>query len=163
GYHTGYIYDPLDNLRCVQQFTQKRCFAYDSLSRLIRVGNPEQGINNSLPPYTDPYTGNNGWSTAYSYDPNGNLASKTVARNITTNYTYDALNRNTGINYINDPQAKSVSRVYDGAVNGKGRFFFQWTQEGGANATRDSVESYDAMGRPLQKWQNFGSGSNWGP
>lgn len=98
-YVTTYIYDPMNNLRHVNQSGQGRWFSYDSLSRLIRARNPEQNCNSNLPPHTDPFTGGNCWSTAYSYDANGNLASKTDARNITTSYDYDGLNRNTKVNY----------------------------------------------------------------
>ena len=95
---TSYLYDALDNLRKVTQGGQKRWFAYDSLSRLIRAKNPEQADNSALS-HTDPLTVHNGWSMAYKYYPNGNLKEKTDARNIKTSYEYDALNRNTVTNY----------------------------------------------------------------
>src|SRR5499426_1826447 len=70
GYQTDYLYDPLGNLRKVTQGEQVRSFSYDSLSRLIRVRNPEQSCNSNLPPHTDPFTGGSCWATAYSYDSN---------------------------------------------------------------------------------------------
>jgi len=159
---TSYLYDVLGNLRKVTQGAQARWFAYDSLSRLIRVKNPEQDVNGNLPPHTDPVTGGSGWAMAYSYDANGNLSQRIDARGVVANYSYDALNRHTGVDYINGSQPRSIRSVYDGAVNGKGRFFFQWTQEGGVNSTRDSIESYDVLGRPRVRWQNFWRGSDWG-
>ena len=87
---TLYQYDTLDNLVKVSQESpqgnQYRYFMYDSLSRLIRARNPEQGINTNLPAATDPITGNSQWTMAYLYDNNSNLTQKTDARNITTSY-----------------------------------------------------------------------------
>ena len=156
GYQTDYLYDALDNLRKVTQGAQTRWFAYDSLSRLIRVKNPEQNVNSSLPAHTDPVTGGSGWSMAYSYDANGNLTQRIDARGITTNYFYDALNRNWGIDYINGSQASNVVRVFDGAVNGKGRLHWDRTQEGGlrkgsVHVTANAIDSYDALGRPAHE------------
>ena len=166
-YDTTYLYDPLGNLRRVTQGAQARWFAYDSLSRLIRVRNPEQNCNPNLPPHTDPYTGGNCWSTAYSYDASGNLTQRIDARGIETKYYYDVLNRNWGIDYINGSQKSNVARVFDGAVNGKGRLYWDRTQDGGTqemgtNVTSNAIDSYDALGRPLQKRQHFWQGSNWG-
>jgi len=168
GYQTDYLYDALDNLRKVTQGAQTRWFAYDSLSRLIRARNLEQHCNPNLPPHTDPFTGASCWSTAYSYDANGNLTQRIDARGIETKYYYDGLNRNWGIDYINGSQKSNVARVFDGAVNGKGRLYWDRTQEGGtqelgANVTMNLTDGYDALGRPLQKRQHFWQGANWGP
>jgi YD repeat-containing protein len=144
-YETTYEYDAVDNLRRVIQGAQTRTFVYDSLSRLTSATNPESG------------------TVTYKYDENGNLTEKTDAREIVTKYYYDALDRNTNIEYINGSQINRVAKVYDRAVNGKGRFFFQWTEEGTTRVSRDSIESYDPLGRPLVKWQHFGRGeSDWG-
>lgn len=72
---TEYSYDPLGNLLQVVQGGQTRTFTYSSLSRLLSANNPESGI------------------FQYAYDSNGNLTAKTDARNISTTFTYDALNR----------------------------------------------------------------------
>ncbi len=167
-YDTLYLYDALDNLRKVTQGAQTRWFAYDSLSRLIRAKNPEQNTNGSLPAYTDPLTGNSGWSMAYSYDANGNLTQRIDARGIEAKYYYDALNRNWGIDYINGSQKSNLVRVFDGAVNGKGRLYWtrtqkDGTQEIGTNVTADTIDSYDALGRPLQYRQHFWQGGGWSP
>jgi YD repeat-containing protein len=81
-YETDYQYDALDNLLGVTQKGggsqanwRMRTFVYDSLSRLRSATNPESG------------------TLLYSYDPNGNLISKTDARGIQTTMQYDALNR----------------------------------------------------------------------
>src|SRR6266542_3471458 len=167
-YDTTYLYDALGNLRKVTQGAQTRWFAYDSLSRLIRSKNPEQNTNGSLPAYTDPVTSNSGWAMAYSYDANGNLTQRIDARGIVTNYFYDGLNRNWGIDCINGSQISYVVRVFDGAVNGKGRLYWDRTMEGGTQdlgtaVTANAIDSYDALGRPLTKRQHFWQGSGWSP
>jgi len=68
-YETTYSYDTLSNLTQVNQGVQTRTFTYSSLSRLLTATNPESGSIN------------------YSYDSNGNLLTKTDARNITTSYS----------------------------------------------------------------------------
>jgi RHS repeat-associated protein len=157
-YETTYFYDPLGNLRSVYQGAQGRWFAYDSLSRLIRVRNPEQNCNPNLPPHTDPFTGAYCWSTAYSYDANGNIVSKTDARNITTTYGYDGLNRNTTVSYSDS--TPGITRTYDTATLGKGRL--QKTETAGSMGSRVTINAYDAMGRPLSQSQQFFYLGAWG-
>ena len=160
GYQTDYLYDALDNLRKVTQGQQKRWFAYDSLSRLIRAKNPEQDVNaHPDMSYTDPVTNDgNGWSMAYSYDPNGNLVSKTDARNITTTYGYDALNRNTTVSYSDS--TPSITHTYDTATLGKGRL--QKAETAGSLGSRVTINAYDALGRPRSKSQQFFHLGAWG-
>ena len=158
GYQTDYIYDSLGNLRKVIQGAQTRWFAYDSLSRLIRVKNPEQITNSSLPPHTDPVTGGSGWCMAYSYDANGNMVSKIDARNITTTYGYDALNRNTTVSYSDS--TPGVTRIYDTATLGKGRL--QKAETAGSTGSRVTINAYDAMGRPKSQSQQFFYLGAWG-
>jgi len=170
GYQTDYLYDSLGNLRKVIQGAQTRWFAYDSLSRLIRAANPEQNCNPNLPPHTDLLTGGSCWSTAYSYDAIGNLVSKTDARNITTNYGYDALNRNTVIDYSDTTTINpDITRFYDKPIAGdygKGRF---WHDHAGGdwvtdpNVDHTAIDRYDPLGRPLTKRQVFKHNGIVGP
>src|SRR6266540_2055831 len=157
-FDTIYFYDALGNLRKVTQGAQTRWFAYDSLSRLIRVKNPEQNSNGSLPAYTDPVTSNNQWSMAYKYDPNSNLIEKTDARNIKTTYGYDGLNRNTTVSYSDS--TPGITRTYDTATLGKGRL--QKTETAGGMGSRVTINAYDAMGRPLSQSQQFFYLGAWG-
>ncbi len=101
---TSYTYDTLGNLtQAVQNGSHTRTFTYDSLSRLLASSNPEAG------------------TITYKYDSDMNcaapnsfatlLVSKTDARGIRTCAQYDALNRETVLNYSNgDP---TVTTTYD--------------------------------------------------
>jgi RHS repeat-associated protein len=160
----------LGNLRKVTQGEQTRWFAYDSLSRLIRAKNPEQENNGSLPPHTDPVTGGSGWAIAYSYDANGNLFSKTDARNITTYYAYDALNRNTTVDYSDTTDLNpDITHVYDNNnpdAYGKGRLWLSYARGDFANGTDTdltAIDGYDALGRPLSVRQHFKVNGVWKP
>jgi len=167
-YETTYLYDALGNLRQVTQGAQYRWFAYDSLSRLIRAKNPEQDVNaNPNISYTDPVTGHSGWSMAYSYDANGNLVSKTDARDFTTTYGYDALNRNTSVDYSNIGYNPDITRFYDNPdplAYGKGRYWHDYAG-GSANPNFDhtAIDSYDPLGRPKTKRQLFKRNGIVGP
>jgi YD repeat-containing protein len=109
----------MNSLRKIVQGQQSRFFMYDSMTRLIRVKNPEQDANSGLNLY-DSLTGNSQWSVAYAYDAQGNLIARTDARGVTASYYYDAMNRNTLVNYSD---GTSVERHYDGAINGRMRFW----------------------------------------
>lgn len=163
GYKTHYGYDALNNLRAVTQETQQRFFMYDSLSRLIRAKNPEQGANPSLA-LTDPESGNSQWSMKYDYDANGNLTLRVDALNVTTNYTYDALNRNTAVDYLDTVISPDITRGYDGATMGKGRFWYEYAggdYSNGQTVSHRAIDSYDAMGRALVQRQLFKSNGVW--
>ena len=162
---TTYGYDALGSLVSVNQGVQNRYFMYDSLKRLIRARNPEQGTHTNLN-LTDPITGNGTWSIGYEYDPNGNLTEKTDARNVVSTYEYDFLNRNTEIDHSDTSVDPDVSRFYDGATNGKGRLWYSFA--GGNDTVGSDVEktlfsSYDALGRPLVLQQRFKLNNAWVP
>jgi YD repeat-containing protein len=109
-YETDYQYDTLDNLTCAVQkgtdttpFTtcaaapatwRPRSFVYNSLSQLTSASNPESG------------------TLSYSYDADGNVLTKTDARNITITYAYDVLNRLTQKSY-SDGTTATVKYGYD--------------------------------------------------
>ncbi len=166
GYTTTYLYDVLDNLRKVTQDTQYRYFMYDSLSRLIRVKHPEQTARASLA-LTDPVSNNSQWSMAYTYDNNGNPATRTDARGLLSTYTYDELNRNTLITYKNGTVVQArAERTYDTATNGVGRlaasfYYIDSGTNAGANSRTD-INGYDALGRPLSQSQYFYANASWG-
>jgi RHS repeat-associated protein len=161
---TSYTYDALGNLRKVDQGGQARHFMYDSLSRLIRVKNPEQDVTTHVeaPSLLDPVTGNNQWSLAFDYDANGNIVKRIDARNIKTTYAYDGLNRNTTVDYSDTPGVNpDVTHSYDSATLGKGR---PWkSQTHGAGGTIVTIVSYDALGRPLLQSYQFNTATGPGP
>ena len=175
GYRTEYFYDAPGNLRRVKQGTQQRFFAYDSLGRLVRAKNLEQGnftpdgAGGDFPALTDNTSGeNNGdWSTGYVYDANGNLTKRKDARNVIAAYGYDALNRNITVTYTTPSESGAattpdVRRYYDNpanGMNGKGKPW--WTETVGVSA--NVFDTYDAMGRPTQYHQTFWTGTpDWG-
>ena len=165
-YQTVYTYDALDSLVKTTQGAQQRFFMYDSLKRLIRASNPEQSTNGNLILY-DPVTGNSAWSTAYQYDPSGNLTQKTDARGVVSSYAYDAFDRNTTIDYSDTTSINpDVKRFYDGAINGKGKFWYFYRGgdiSTGSNVDHTAIDNYDALGRPLVQRQIFKFNGTWGP
>lgn len=166
GYKTTYDYDTLGNLIQVAQGSQRRWFAYDSLSRLIRARNPEQGTYSFTPSVsvTGLATGstetNSAWSMAYSYDNNGNLSQRLDARGTTTGYAYDALNRVTNTGYSDG--TPNIVRYYDAAPNGKGRPYLTVADSGSNNTQITHYGAYDPLGRLLNVKQYFQRGTGWG-
>lgn len=163
---TNYTYDVLGNLRKVEQGSQLRYFGYDSFARVIRARNVEQIINPSLD-WIDPVTGYSGWTMAVSYDATGNVLSRIDARNVTTNFTYDGLNRVKTLRYVNDPQnTPGVDNYHDGYRGGsyqnvpdsKGRV---WQVET-IGQVRMTIDAFDVMGRVQTQRQQFWTGSAWG-
>ena len=146
---TSYSYDALDNLLTVDQGGQVRTFVYDSLKRLSSAANPESG------------------TITYTYDNNGNLLTKTDARGVVCTYAYDALNRNTTVNYSDTTGINpDLTRIYDGAINGKGRFWYNYAGGNysiGATVEHTAIDSYDTLGRPTIQRQVFKQNSVWGP
>ena len=147
GYLTQYSYDALDDLTIATQGGQTRTFVYDSVKRLSSATNPESG------------------QVTYLYDANGNLTSRTDVRSVTTTYTYDVLNRNTTVNYSSTPTRNpDISRYYDGATNGIGRFWYDYAGDDpstGQTVDHTAIDSYDALGRPLAQRQLFKSSGAW--
>ena len=79
GYVTNYTSDTLGNLtQVVQNGSHVRTFTYDSLSRLICASNPETSFAPCPSSAAGTYTTG---TTGYTYDPDSNLATKTVSTN----------------------------------------------------------------------------------
>jgi YD repeat-containing protein len=156
---TDYTHDALNNLTGVTQWggahasagAVSRGFVYDSLSRLTSATNPESG------------------TTTYTYDANGNVATKTTAEvNAPSGtqgigYCYDALNRITYKFYsasysCSGPNNPAASYSYDtsgvtGAQNDIGRLTEEKSWAGGTLVSDRQMYSYDVIGRLLNENQ----------
>jgi YD repeat-containing protein len=154
---TSYTYDALDDLASVTQGVQHRYFLYDSLRRLIRNRDPEEDINSNLA-LLDPITGNSQWSGSHTYDADGNMITKVDARNISVNYSYDALNREILRNYQSDPAGTpSIEHFYDGKglVSPGTNALGQVTKVISSDPSSGSYtyDSFSAVGHVLQSTQ----------
>ncbi len=168
---TTYSYDGLGNAININQAgntanheaARQRTFTYDSASRLICASHPESSSLNTNCP-TSATTPIPQGVTGYTYDPAGNLKTKTDARNITITYGYDTLNRLISKTYSANAATASACYQYDQSAlvstggNLIGRLTNMWTQSGACPAaptsfaspsilTRRSVLAYDPVGR----------------
>ena len=102
-YTTSYGYDLLNNLLSVSQtdpassVTLSRSFAYDSLKRLVRATNPENG------------------QIGYQYDAGGNLSSRADASRTVSYGAYDGMNRATSKSY-SDGVTPAVTYTYGESI-----------------------------------------------
>jgi RHS repeat-associated protein len=164
---TDYTYDANNNLTQVDQWggaqgstgEVKRTFNYDTLSRLLCASNPESASNPTsgvtvqcpMAATTSPTPGTLG----YSYDPSGNMMTRTDARGIMTTYNYDALNRVITKSYVGNGNTPSVSFTYDTGVLGitgghyVGRLTQVKTMAGSSLLYNYSTAGYDEVGRPM--------------
>ena len=158
---TSYQYDALDNLARITQGAQNRYFKYDSLSRLIRERQVEQGTNANYN-LSDSLTGNSSWSRKFEYNSHGLITDSYDARGVQATYSYDALNRLTQITYSDStPTAHyyyDLQTLPTGApsytkTNTIGRLLAE-TCGSGATGT---YFAYDTMGRITTQKQVTGS------
>jgi RHS repeat-associated protein len=166
---TQYGYDNNGNLKTITDpLTHVTTNGYDALNRLITVTDPANGVAtttyNALDQTTqvkDPrlvttnYTLNalgdvtltqspDSGTTNTVYDVAGNVIQKTDARGIVSTYTYDALNRLTGITYPANP-SENLTFTYDDPSAGSYRIG-RLASIGTANGSSFLVFSYDAYG-----------------
>jgi len=153
---TDYSYDLLNNLTSAIQIgksgetARTRSSIYDSISQLITSYNPETGYicYGTSPNGTPPNASN----CTSGYDSDGNLRHKTDARDVQTDYTFDALNR------ITLEQAPGIYHLYgydswSGAATNNGIGQLVWASN---TVNADEVFSYDPLGR--LNWQ-----ASWTP
>ena len=97
-YTTGYQYSPLGELLAItDHLGNTSTNEYDSLGRRIKTVDVDLG------------------QRLFTYDLAGNVISQTDAKGILTKYQYDALNRQTLVDYPND---KDIQFVYDLGTKG---------------------------------------------
>jgi len=98
----------------------------------------------------------------YSYDNDGNLKTKTDARNITTTYSYDSLNRLTGKTYasggVADPITPPVTLTYDvcpvtGCPTGMSTQNLVGRLVAASTPAASAFTAYDPVGRATSEWQ----------
>jgi RHS repeat-associated protein len=157
---TGYTYDTLGNLTCVEQHGfvsgtgctsspssdatspwRVRRFTYDSLSELLAAKNPEAGASTATCGGTS-----NPWSICYTYNNDGILTSKTDARGVTISYSYDALNRVRGKTYSDGEP--SVAYFYDGGAAANNGILHRTEMTDASGLT---TWVYDSEGRPTSE------------
>jgi RHS repeat-associated protein len=162
GFATTYTYDPVGHLTGVSQAAgsgvpgQPRGYVYDSLGRLISSTTPESGtVTNSYTPLSG-FTCGAGDPTLVCYTQD--------ARGVVKNFTYDGLNRITGVRYSNisggaDPfNTPPVTYTYD--TGGAAAFALnRLTKITEGPATPTPVNShtftYDKLGRILTDSQSI--------
>ncbi len=157
---TAHTYDALGRLKTTLQdvdgVAAQTQFQYDALDQLTQVLDPS-GL-----PTTYTYNGfgevltlqsqDTGLTTS-TYDEAGNLKTRTDARGITETYSYDLLNRVTGVSYPDS--SRNVVFEYDlasaecayGERYGKGRLTVM------SDASGNTVYCYDRYGQMSRKLQ----------
>ncbi len=144
---TYYSYNTQGNMVEVTQGVQKRYFLYDSLGRLIRVRQPEQQVNTALN-LSGQGTSNTQWTTASTYDANGNVLTTIDAKNVTTTYTYDQLNRTLTRTYSDGTPTATFTYDDSSVPFSKG----QLTKTSNSVST-SQITAFDNMGRVLTSQQ----------
>ncbi|MBK7802119.1 MAG: RHS repeat-associated core domain-containing protein [Chloracidobacterium sp.] len=114
---TFYKYNGIGKMTHVQQGIQNRYFLYDSLGRLLRIRQPEQGTNASLTTSGNP--DNNVWSAGFTYDDNGNMLTSTDTNNVSVLSSFDNLSRVQTRTYTDS--TPPVSFKYDNLQFAKGK------------------------------------------
>lgn len=170
---TDYGYDVLNNLTEVLQWggsansssARKRFFNYDSFSHILCESNPENSYAGCPTAFSGYITG----TTGYTYDLNGNMATRTDARGVTIKYAYDNLNRlyqktyKMGSANTSDPVVCMQYDLPGSQANGTyGRLTMDWTQTAGSSCPAPStiqpkppsnsissraISGYDPMGK----------------
>jgi YD repeat-containing protein len=147
---TCYVYDAQGDLTSVVQGSETRTYTYDGLKRRTSETTPEAGTTNYY------FTTSGGGLCANNQKL---VCRKTDARNITTTYTYDALDRLTGKSYSNGDA--SITYYYDQTsyngltiTNGIGR------RTGMSDGSGKTAWSYDKMGRIVAEERTIGSVTN---
>jgi RHS repeat-associated protein len=136
---TIYSYNLLDKLTGVNQGNQLRAWKYDDLGRTLFEKIPEQtaSINDG--------TGTL-WTSKYTYNQFNQVVTRTDARGVITTYSYDGMNRLTGVSYnvgsTGVPSTPGVYYSYDTTEGNKTNGLLTAVGTGGGRTT-DYEEVYN--------------------
>ncbi|HYG11873.1 MAG TPA: RHS repeat-associated core domain-containing protein, partial [Pyrinomonadaceae bacterium] len=172
---TTYVYDAQDRLLSKQTPQGTLSYTYDAAGNTLTLrSSNSEGVSinyaydnlNRLTTVTDNRLGG---STAYAYDPNGNLQSLAYQNQVRTSYTYDALNRLTNLDatlsgttlasyaYLLGPAGNrlSVTEQSGRTVNYTYDELYRLTEErisgGDAQTAGQLTYAYDAVGNRLSR------------
>ena len=143
-YTLAYAYDAVDRLIGRQASAGNAPaygYAYDAANQLTRIAISNTSATSAL------------LTLDYSYDAAGNITGITSSRDGATSYTYDALNRLTGVG----SPGFSASYGYDAAGNrtSAGGVTFAYDAGGRLGGSSDDVSyTYDAAGNLLTRTRN---------
>src|SRR5258707_1189699 len=165
---SSYDYNTQGNLIHITQGSastvQNRYFKYDALGRLTYERQVEQAGTFTA---TDALTGNSSWSRHLAYDETvdsvsyaGLLTTAMDARNITTQFRYDQLNRIYQVDYSDG--TPTVTNNYDQARTNyfnKGRLTEALTASTSSLPATSDVYNFDLMGRVVSNTQTVGDQS----
>lgn len=160
GRKTDSDYDPLGRLAKTLQdvggINAKTEFKYDAQDRLVRVTDPKNlntdygynGFGDQIR-LSSPDTG----VSTFTYDSAGNRKTATDARGITESYSYDALNRMTGVVY--PTSSLNVGYAYDNvpAVCAAGETFTKGQLTLMTDGSGSTQYCYDRFGNTVRKVQ----------
>ena len=148
----------------VGQTLQHRYFKYDAIGRLTYERQVEQAGTFTL---FDPVTNNSSWSRKLVYDETinsvpypGLLTTTWDARNVSTQFRYDQVNRAYQVNYSDG--TPTVNNNYDQARSGyfnKGKLTEALTAAVGSVPATAQLYNFDLMGRISNQQQTVGAQS----
>ncbi len=158
-YTTTFTYDPLSRIKDMTQPLQPvniiTLYGYDTQDNQASVTDPKGNITQY---YNDDYgrknqtTSPDTGTTKYQYDGAGNLLQRADAKGTIVNYTYDALNRITAIQFPADP-LQNITFTYDsvavtngigrltGRVDPSGSYTFYYDAQGNLNKEEKTISS----------------------
>ncbi|HEX9929489.1 MAG TPA: hypothetical protein VGB02_13205, partial [Pyrinomonadaceae bacterium] len=163
---TYYWYDGNDNLRKISQTgdsaEQVRLFKYDGLSRLTNEKQVEANATlNDAGQFAG--TGAGAWTGYYEYDSFGLLEKGVDARNVTTTFGYDSLNRIKTVAYSGEGNLKTPSVTYnygsDETQFNKGRLTSVVTSAIGDTPSTEHSYEYNLMGQIKKQTETIGTSS----
>ncbi|MDR1156825.1 MAG: hypothetical protein LBK75_00745 [Oscillospiraceae bacterium] len=142
GRSISYSYDAYGNLIRENISNKRTEYTYNNMNRVIKKTEYLQTKDTTAGSTS---TSNVSLETVYTYDLNGNLLTEKNPNNITTTYTYDAMNRQTGVSYPNYNESNSsVTVTTSQTYNNMGLVSTQTDERGKVTSL-----SYDKRGRLL--------------